>query len=99
MQKIFWLFIIVLTLDGCKKCISCKNECKICTDSHFRIRVCSDKLTQKYYKEYVDSLTSTGLGWTCVDTASDSSIDKCVTKNVSQEKLFLSEGGYTCTDK
>lgn len=80
-------------LDSCKKCYTCQNECKICTDNHYTIRVCSDVFTMPYYKEYIDSLTDPSLGWVCRDTSATTSHRFCGRSN----SLFdETNKGYVC---
>lgn len=86
----------MFTVAGCKKCITCANECKQCTDNRFTIKVCSDKLTFKYYNEYVDSLTDPALGWVCTAIAPDSIYELCST---SKYKKVIQENearGFVC---
>jgi hypothetical protein len=77
MKNAFALLFVataVMYISSCAKCYKCHNECKVCykqrPDTVLTISVCSDKLTAKYYTEYIDSLTSPSLGWVCNDTGS-----------------------------
>ena len=69
------IVVIVCFSSSCEKCYKCHNVCKRCSyqyaDTSLSISVCSDRLSEKYYLEYIDSLTSPSLGWTCVDALSD----------------------------
>jgi hypothetical protein len=95
-KHFFLVMSILLTISGCKKCVTCGNECKQCTDNRFTIKVCSDKLTFKYYNEYVDSLTDPALGWVCTAIESDSTYELCST---SKHKKAIEENegrGFVC---
>jgi hypothetical protein len=84
--------------NGCKKCYTCKNVCKICTDNRYTIRVCSDVFTKKYFDMYIDSLTAPNLGWVCIDTNATVTKDFCSTGK--SNRLFDETNlGFECSPK
>jgi hypothetical protein len=97
MRLIFLLCIFLVLASGCKKCLTCQNRCSICYDKHFRIHVSSDDLTIRYYQEYIDSLETPGLGWTCNDTTPDKHYEKCSSTKLSDDQSAWEEQGYDCT--
>lgn len=99
MRLIFLLGIFLVFASGCKKCLTCQNRCAVCYDKHFRIKVSSDILTIRYYEEYLDSLQTPGLGWTCIDTSSDKHYDRCSSGKLSDDKYNWEAQGYDCTLK
>ncbi|MFN8276140.1 MAG: hypothetical protein U0T84_01530 [Chitinophagales bacterium] len=90
------LAVIAILFSSCKKCKYCENSCKVCTDAHYRITVCSDRLSADYYKLYIDSLTSPGLGWSCQDTTPDRGEQVCATRNFDSQITWKEASGYTC---
>ncbi len=96
--------IVLLGLtSACKKCYRCHNLCKACYEKHLSsggdttltIIVRSDLLGEKYYQEYIDSLTSPSLGWTCNDTASNYNERFCESQ-AAAELLSRKDGGLIC---
>lgn len=78
MKNVCALIVVVLVgicFASCKKCYKCHNLCQVCSkqryDTTLTVQVCSDKFGEQYYNEYLDSLTSPSLGWTCRDAASN----------------------------
>lgn len=69
------LFSLLACFNSCEKCYRCHNVCKVCYEQHqdttLTIAVCSNTFGEEYFNEYLDSLTSPSLGWTCSDTASN----------------------------
>ncbi|HWB63403.1 MAG TPA: hypothetical protein VG603_07835 [Chitinophagales bacterium] len=93
---------LVAGLFSCHKCYQCHNQCQVCSkerpDTTLTIMVCSDKLSQQYYNEYLDSLTSPSLGWTCHDTVSNYHEEFCPTRSaVDADILNKTEGGLICS--
>jgi hypothetical protein len=77
MKNAFILLLVALFtifLASCQKCYQCHNQCQVCRkvryDTTLTIIVYSQLLTEQYYTEYIDSLTSPSLGWVCRDTTS-----------------------------
>jgi hypothetical protein len=92
---------ILFSFSACSKCYKCHNLCQTCeyrySDTTLNITVCSDKLSEKYYIEYIDSLTSPSLGWTCVDAASNYSERFCESESKSAIELInKKESGMVC---
>src|SRR4051812_6275971 len=100
---LFLFSLSILTISSCSKCYKCHNLCKVCYEHHLSsagdttltILVRSDLLGEKYYNEYIDSLTSPSLGWTCHDTASNYQEKFCGGHN-SAALLNKKEGGLIC---
>jgi hypothetical protein len=95
---------LLLSFASCEKCYKCHNLCKTCQyhypDTTLTITVCSDKLSEKYYIEYVDSLTSPSLGWTCSDAASNYSERFCESDSKSAIDLInKKDGGLVCASE
>ena len=99
------LTILVLTgftfLNSCEKCYKCHNICQVCTEQHpdttLTITVCSDVFGEEYYLEYLDSLKSPNLGWTCVDGGTTRTSEFCGTStNNSIQLLNKKEQGLIC---
>lgn len=95
---------ILFFFNSCEKCYQCHNLCKSCqysyTDTTLTITVCSDKLSEKYYIEYIDSLTSPSLGWTCTDAASNFSERFCESESKSAiELIYKKEAGMVCASE
>jgi len=78
MKNAFILLFVAMAavfFASCHKCYQCRNQCEVCRktryDTTLTIIVASQNLTEQYYLEYIDSLTSPALGWTCKDTTSN----------------------------
>ncbi|HRG88480.1 MAG TPA: hypothetical protein PLW44_05625 [Chitinophagales bacterium] len=104
---LLFLFAMVVTVSACKKCYTCHNLCKVCYETHLanggdtvlKIIVRSDLLGEKYYNEYIDSLTSPSLGWTCNDTASNYTEEFCGQSSFNNTKLINKrDGGLVCAE-
>ena len=84
------LFIIFLA--SCQKCYQCHNQAKVCRkaryDTTLTILVYSQVLTEQYYVEYIDSLTSPSLGWVCNDTTSNYTEQYCQPNFTNNGGLF-----------
>ena len=92
---------LITVFSSCEKCYKCHNLCKTCqshyVDTTLTITVCSDKLSEKYYVEYIDSLTSPSLGWTCTDAASNYQERFCESQSRSAVDLInKKDGGLVC---
>jgi len=99
---LFTATLALLSITSCKeKCYRCLNYCKVCTetriDTTLTITVCSDILTEQYFIEYIDSLTSPSLGWTCTDAQPTRSEQFCGNSSNNNAKLLLKkEAGWRC---
>jgi hypothetical protein len=98
------IVIALLSISSCSKCYTCHNLCKSCEyayqDTTLTISVCSDKLSEKYYIEYIDSLTSPSLGWTCNDAASNYNERFCESGSKSAISLInKKDGGLVCASE
>ena len=100
--------LLLLTIASCEKCYKCHNVCKVCYEKHqidtqdttLTITVCSNNLSEKYYNEYVDSLTSPSLGWVCHDTASTYNERFCGTKSGNNVALLnKKDAGMICASE
>lgn len=98
--------LFLIGLSGCEKCFTCRNFCQVCRETHslgvtdttLTIIVRSNTLSEKYYLEYLDSLTSPSLGWTCKDTASDYTERFCQSSVANQyEIVSRKESGMYCS--
>jgi hypothetical protein len=91
-----------LLLAGCKeKCYKCVNYCVSCQysypDTTLTALVCSDVLGEEYFIEYVDSLQSPGLGWTCTDANPTRSDKFCGTQTQNNTELLQrKDQGWRC---
>ncbi|MBP7389838.1 MAG: hypothetical protein KA841_05500 [Chitinophagales bacterium] len=103
-NKMLGLFaiVILLSISSCEKCYKCNNWCRVCydnthVDTVLTIQVCSDILGETYFNEYIDSLTSPGLGWVCSDTSVSKTEKFCGTKtNNTIELLNRKDAGWRC---
>ncbi len=94
----------LICFSSCEKCYRCHNLCKTCTytytnytDTTLTITVCSDKLSMKYYDEYVDSITAPSLGWVCTDAASNHNEQFCGTASANNVQLInKKDAGLVC---
>lgn len=81
-----------LFFNSCEKCYRCHNICQVCQEQHedttLTITVCSDVFGEAYYQEYIDSLTSPALGWTCTDAGSNRTTRFCGTKSGNNTQLL-----------
>jgi hypothetical protein len=94
--------LVLWCFSSCEKCYRCHNVCKVCYEQHqdttLTISVCSDVFGEEYYNEYLDSLTSPSLGWTCSDTASSKNERFCGTASINNSKLLNKKAqGLICT--
>lgn len=82
----------VIYFSACKKCYRCLNHCQVCSkqryDTTLTITFCSDKLSNDYYVQYIDSLTSPSLGWTCHDTANTYNERFCESSTKGSQDVF-----------
>jgi hypothetical protein len=97
----FGFIATLIIFCSCSKCYKCHNLCKTCqqhyVDTTLTIQVCSDKLGEKYYNEYIDSLTSPSLAWTCADAASNYTESFCGTQSGNNVKLLnKKDAGLVC---
>lgn len=99
------LVLLLITISACSKCYKCHNLCKACSETHLAnggdtvltIIVRSDVLGEKYYLEYIDSLTSPSLGWNCRDTTSSYNEEFCEGQSQSAVKLInKKDAGLVC---
>ena len=102
MKNVITLIVVALTVlcfVSCKKCYKCHNECKVCRkerpDTTLTIQVCSDHFGDKYYVEYIDSLTSPSLGWVCRDTANTYAEQFCESQSQA-DLLNKKSAGLIC---
>jgi hypothetical protein len=101
------LFIIAglgLLLPSCKKCYECHNICTVCTEQHqdttLTATICSDVFGEKYYNEYIDSLTSPSLGWHCQSANSTYHEEFCGNKsNNAVDLINKKDAGLICAPK
>ena len=101
--------ILVVAVSGlffasCHKCYECHNQRQVCRkvrfDTTLTILVNSQNLTEQYYVEYIDSLTSPALGWVCRDTTSDYSEEYCQSKFSNDAGLMNEKDkGLICSPK
>ena len=94
--------LLVIFFNSCQKCYQCRNQCEVCRkaryDTTLTIVVSSQLLTEQYYAEYIDSLTSPALGWTCKDTTSNYQEQYCKSGFASDGGLFNEQAkGLICT--
>ena len=99
---IFGVIIVLVSFNACQNCYKFHNLCKTCQyaylDTMLTILICSDNLSEKYYEEYIDSLTSPSLGWTCTDAASTYSERFCGSESNNAINLInKKDGGLVCT--
>lgn len=96
---------LILSVSSCQKCYKCHNVCKVCHEHHqlntsdttLTIVVSSNLLSEKYFVEYIDSLTSPSLGWVCHDTASTYNEKFCDSESKSAAELInKKEAGLVC---
>jgi hypothetical protein len=105
MKNAFILLLVALFtifLASCQKCYRCHNQCQVCRKARFdttlTIVVSSQLLTEQYYLEYIDSLTSPSLGWVCKDTTSNYSEQYCQPNFANNGGLFNEQAkGLICT--
>jgi hypothetical protein len=96
---------VLLFYCSCKKqCFQCHNVCKTCQyqypDTTLTMSVCSDKLSEAYYIEYIDSLTSPSLGWTCTDAGSNYEERFCESESKNNYSIIVKkEAGLVCTQE
>lgn len=96
--------VICIFFASCHKCYECANQRQVCQkvryDTTLTIIVSSQLLSQQYYTEYIDSLTSPSLGWVCKDTTSDYTEEYCHSGTGSDKGLFNErDKGLVCTAK
>jgi hypothetical protein len=101
---IFFIAALLVFISSCEKCYECHNLCKTCQyqypDTTLAISVCSDKLSEKYFIEYVDSLTSPSLGWTCTDASSTYKESFCESGSQGAIKLInKKDAGLVCASE
>jgi hypothetical protein len=99
-----FIFAGSIFFNSCEKCYHCHNLCETCKQKYYdttlTITVCSDVFGEQYYREYIDSLTSTSLGWACGDSSSNRQTDFCGTKsNNSFELINKKDQGWVCAPK
>jgi hypothetical protein len=108
MRNAFILIVVAvaaLFLASCHKCYECHNQREVCTklrfDTTLTILVSSQNLSQEYYTQYIDSLTSPSLGWVCHDTTSDYSQEYCPPTGKSGSSGLANEEaiGLICSPK
>lgn len=96
------LTAMVVGFNSCKRCYTCKNECRFCyeqqADTILRQQFCSDKLTYEYYDLYTDSLRA--LGWVCNDTSYTAGEEICAGKRKIDDQVREKEAkGFRCWEK
>lgn len=105
MRNVFIMLVVAvagLFFASCHKCYQCTNQREVCRkqryDTTLTILVSSQNLSEQYYNEYIDSLTSPSLGWVCYDTTSDYTIQYCPPAGSSASNLVNEEAaGLICT--
>ncbi len=99
------LILIVVAMASiyfasCKKCYQCRNQAEVCRkaryDTTLTIVVYSQILSEQYYVEYIDSLTRTGLGWSCHDTTSTVFEQVCESGLSDAALINEKNKGYIC---
>lgn len=102
---VIFIALILATASSCQKCYKCHNICKVCYEHHqlntadttLTIVVSSNLLSEKYFVEYIDSLTSPSLGWVCHDTASTYNERFCESQSKSAIELInKKDAGLVC---
>jgi hypothetical protein len=99
-----FIFTGLIFFNSCEKCYKCHNVCQRCQqqypDTTLSITVCSDVFGEQYYNEYLDSLKSQSLQWTCTDAGSTRIDDFCGSKTNNSIKLInRKEEGWICGPK
>ena len=106
MTKLFGLLlplaVFALSLGSCRKCYTCKNECRFCyeqqADTILRQSFCSSDYTFRYYEEFTDSLLV--LGWVCNDTNYTDGEEICAAESKVNERVSEKEAkGFRCVPK
>ena len=104
-MKNAFILILVATaaifFGSCKKCHTCQNQCEVCRkaryDTTLTILIQSQNLTEQYYREYIDSLTSPALGWVCKDTSSNYYEQVCESGLSDAALVNEKNKGFICT--
>ena len=107
MKNAFILLVVAIAgifFASCHKCYECHNQCEVCRkaryDTTLTIIINSQTLSEQYYVEYIDSLTSPALGWVCKDTTSNYSEEYCQPRISSNDGLTNEKAkGLICTPK
>lgn len=90
------VFISLLSIAGCKKCMLCSDTCYQCSSG---LSVCSADVSTP---QIFDSLIANQIegGQTCSVVKSTNSFTICDTKQTRGSfKTYASSVGYTCNDK
>jgi hypothetical protein len=99
-----FIVTVLLFSAGCKKCYRCFNECVQCTvvvnNNTFGHVLCQDSFnTPEQYQAAIAA--DTGLGYTCVSTASTYDYDFCTNEPGKDSYLNYYNKGkkVTCNEK
>ena len=105
-MKNAFILLLVAVLNiffaSCQKCYQCHNQCEVCRkaryDTTLTVLVYSQTLTEQYYLQYIDSLTSPALGWVCKDTTSNYTEQYCESGFANNGGVFNEQAkGLICT--
>ena len=107
MRNAFILLVVAISglfFASCHKCYECVNQREFCSkaryDTTLTILIRSQDLSEQYYTEYIDSLTSPAIGWVCHDTTSDYSEEYCQASTASSTGLLNEKAkGLMCSPK
>jgi len=104
MKNAFILLVVAVAtifIASCKKCHQCQNQATVCRlakyDTTLTILIYSQNLSEQYYLEYIDSLTSPSLGWICKDTTSNYSEQVCESGTSDAALVNEKAKGLICT--